>query len=230
MMATTGGLDAKVGDGVHGEQGCEPGLSAEQFRRLAAYGDREEVQAGQVLYGTGDRSYDLFLVESAAIDVVCDATATEPERVVYSRCAGDFTGELSILTGQTVFLTARVRESGLVVHIRADRLREVLGEEVDIADVLVDAFAIRRRMLLESASSVLEIIGVSDCAENRALRTFAARLQIPHTAVDADSIAGQTIMASYGIDDSRPPGGRRLRTGAAPRHAARPRRGRRLHL
>jgi hypothetical protein len=65
-------------------------LNAEQFCRLAI----EKVQAGQALYGTGDRSYDLFLVEWATIDVVCDATATEHQRVVYSRCAGDFIGEL----------------------------------------------------------------------------------------------------------------------------------------
>ena len=145
MTMTSGRQEAEVSAVV-------PGLSPEQFRRLAAYGDREQVQRGQVLYGTGDRHYDLFLVESAAIDVICDATTTEPERVVYTRWAGDFTGELSMLTGQTVFLTARVREPGVVVHIHADGLRKVLSEEVDIADVLVDAFTVRRQIILESAS------------------------------------------------------------------------------
>ncbi|MET1005539.1 MAG: cyclic nucleotide-binding domain-containing protein, partial [Propionibacteriaceae bacterium] len=192
-MTTTSGRQSAEASAV------VPGLSPEQFRRLAAYGDREQVQRGQVLYGTGDRHYDLFLVESAAIDVICDATTTEPERVVYTRWSGDFTGELSMLTGQTVFLTARVREPGVVVHIHADRLRKVLSEEVDIADVLVDAFTLRRQIILESASSVLEIIGVSDCAKHRALRTYAARLQLAHTAVDADTLPGMTIMASRGL-------------------------------
>lgn len=178
---------------------AQPGLSAEQCRRLASYGGREEVRAGQVLYRTGDRSYDLFLLESATVDIVRDATVTEPELVVYTRQAGDFTGELSLLTGQTVFLTARVREPGAVVRIRADRFRAVLSEQVDIADVLVDAFAARRRILMESARNVLEIIGSLDCAHHRALRTFAARLQLAHNGVDAGSIAGQALMSAYGV-------------------------------
>lgn len=55
---------------------------------------------------------------------------------MYSRLPGDFTGELSMLTGQSVFLTARVRRPGTVVRIRGDRFRAVLGEQVNIADVI----------------------------------------------------------------------------------------------
>lgn len=119
-----------------------PALSPEQFQRLAAYGEREHVAAGDVLYATGDRRYDLFLIESAIVDVVRDATATEPEHVVYSRRPGDFTGELSMLTGQSVFLTARVRRAGAVVRVRAERFRAVLGEQVDTADAFVEAFSV----------------------------------------------------------------------------------------
>jgi thioredoxin reductase (NADPH) len=175
------------------------GLSADQFRRLAEYGHREQVHAGQVLYAPGDRAYDLYLMESATVDVVCDATTAEPERVVYTRGPGDFTGELSMLTGQTVFLTARVRKPGTVARIPAGELREILGREDDIADLLVDAFTRRRRAIIESASSVIEIIGFADCAENRALRTFAARLRLPTTSVDASTESGEAVMTMYDI-------------------------------
>ncbi|GII59855.1 thioredoxin reductase [Planotetraspora thailandica] len=174
-------------------------LSEEQFHRLADYGEREQVEVGDVLYTPGEKHYDLFLVESAALDVVRDATATEPEHVVYTRDAGEFTGELSLLTGQAVFLTARVRQAGIVVRIRASKFREVLSEQVDIADVLVEAFGVRRSIILESAGSVLEIIGTPNSAESRALRTFAARLQLPHLPLDAASIPGQTLMAVHGL-------------------------------
>lgn len=188
--------------GTSPEGGPEPVLTPEQFRRLTTYGEQEAVEAGQVLYRTGDRHYDLFLVESATVDVIRDANLADQEHVIYTRGAGDFTGELSMLTGQTVFLTARIRKPGVVIRIPADRFREVLREQVDIADVLVDAFAIRRQIILEAAGTVLEIIGASNCAENRALRTFAARLQLPHSAVDSDSIAGQAQMLAYGVTTS----------------------------
>ncbi|WP_419707010.1 FAD-dependent oxidoreductase [Promicromonospora sp. NFX87] len=176
-----------------------PALSPEQFRRLAAYGEREQVAAGDVLYATGDRRYDLFLIESAIVDVVRDATGTEPEHVVYSRCHGDFTGELSMLTGQSVFLTARVRRPGTVVRVRAESFRTVLGEQVDIADVIVEAFSVRRRLIQDTAGSVLEIIGAPNSDRTRALRAFAARLLLPHLVLEVDSIPAQALLAAHGL-------------------------------
>ena len=182
--------------GAPGASGEEPGLTAEQFQRLASYGERRTVHAGQVLYATGDSSYDLFLIESAAVDVVREESITDREHVVYARTAGDFMGELSILTGQTVYVTARVRKPGLVVQIGAQAFRTSLAEQVDIADVLIEAFRLRRRIMLDSAGSALEIVGQPDTASNRALRTYAARLQLPHSPVrSADSVAGRSIVA-----------------------------------
>ena len=196
---TTENAGAGVSTATTDADATAGGLNADQFRRLADYGHREQVHARQVLYAPGDRTYDLYLMESATVDVVCDATTAEPEHIVYTRGPGDFTGELSMLTGQTVFLTARVRKPGTVVRIPAARFREILGREVDIADLLVDAFTGRRRAIIESASSVMEIIGFPDCAENRALRTFAARLRLPHTSVDASTESGQQVMTTYDV-------------------------------
>ncbi|MFD7307793.1 FAD-dependent oxidoreductase [Promicromonospora sp. NPDC059942] len=182
-----------------GAEAPAPALSREQFGRLASYGQRERVAAGDVLYATGDRRYDLFLIESAVVDVVRDATATAPEHVVYTRHPGDFTGELSMLTGQSVFLTARVRSPGTVVRVRGEPFRRMLGEQVDIADVIVEAFSVRRRIIQRAAGSVLEIIGAPNSDRTRALRTFAARLLLPHVALEADSIPGQAVLAAHGL-------------------------------
>lgn len=176
-----------------------PSLNPEQFRRLASYGEREDVAQGDVLYATGDRRYDLFLIESAVVDVVRDATATDSEYVVYSRHPGDFTGELSMLTGQSVFLTARVSRPGVVIRIGGERFRAVLREQVDIADVIVEAFSVRRRIVQRAAGSVLEIVGAPNSDQTRALQAYAARLLLPHEALDADSVPGQALMAAHGL-------------------------------
>ena len=44
-------------------------------------------QEGDVLYATGDSAYDLFLLRTAEVDVIRDATATDPEHLVYQRQA-----------------------------------------------------------------------------------------------------------------------------------------------
>ena len=64
---------------------------------------------------------------------------------------------------------------------------------------MVAAFGARRQLILASAGNVLEIVGVRNCAEGRALRAYASRLQLPHTAFDAGSIPGQAFMAAHGL-------------------------------
>jgi thioredoxin reductase (NADPH) len=183
------------------EADAAPRLSEDQFARLAAAGDAERVEAGRVLYASGDAGYDLVLLRTATAEVVRDATATEPERLVYRRGPGDFLGELNLLTGQSVFLTARVVEAGEVVRVPSGALRRVMAEHGDVADVMVDELRQRRGLMQEVAASALELVARVDSRGGRELRTFAARMQLPHTAYDADSAQGRTFMAAHGLDD-----------------------------
>ena len=177
----------------------EPQLTEEQFQRLATYGRNEFRAAGDTLYATGDTDYDLFLLQTAAVEVIRDSTATEPEHLVYRRSHGDFLGELNLLTGQAVYLTARVSTPGEIVRLDAAEFRRVLNEQSDIADVLLEALRVRRHLLQMVAMSALEIIGAADASDARALRTFAARLELPHTALDPDSVQGLAFMAAHGL-------------------------------
>ncbi|WSG34139.1 FAD-dependent oxidoreductase [Micromonospora ureilytica] len=86
-------------------------------------------------------------MRTATAEAVRDATALEPERLIYRRGPGEFLGELSLLTGQLVFLTVRVVTAGTVVRISAPELRRVLAEQVDIADVLIETFRARRELM-----------------------------------------------------------------------------------
>src|SRR6478735_2712036 len=181
----------------------EPALDDGQFRRLAAYGVPHDVTEGDELYATGDASYDLILLESASVDIVRDATASEAEHVVMQRCPGDFLGELSLLTGQAVYLTARVTESGRVIRIDTETFRRLLGEQVDIADVLLEAFSVRRDALKEAAGSALELVGWPTAVETRELRAYVGRLALPHSWFEADSVSGHALMTAIevGADD-----------------------------
>ncbi|MEV4629878.1 FAD-dependent oxidoreductase [Micromonospora sp. NPDC049523] len=174
-------------------------LDDEQFRRLAAYGEVEHAEIGRNLFASGDDSYDLFLLRTATVDIVREATAIEPERRVYHGRPGDFLGELSLLTGQHVYLTARVVSAGTIVRIGAATLRRVLAEQVDIADLLIEAFRARRDTIRTAAGNALEIVGRAEDAAARALRTYVAQLLLPHAWFDAMSPAGLALMRSAGL-------------------------------
>ncbi|MFC7648997.1 cyclic nucleotide-binding domain-containing protein [Streptosporangium lutulentum] len=113
----------------------------------------EHAETGRDLYASGDDFYDFFLLLTATVDIVRDATAIEPERLVYQGGPGDFLGELNLLTGQHVYLTARVVSAGTVVRIGAVNLRRVLAEQDDIADLLLAAFRERREVIRSACGS-----------------------------------------------------------------------------
>ncbi|GAA4704004.1 FAD-dependent oxidoreductase [Phytohabitans rumicis] len=180
-----------------------PVLDDEQFRRLAEYGEVEHAEVGRDLFTSGDDSYDFFLLQSATVDIVRDATAIEPERLIYHGGPGDFLGELNLLTGQHVYLTARVVSAGTVVRIGASMLRRALAEQVDIADILIEAFRERREVIRAAAGNALELVGRPDAAQTLELRTYVTQLLLPHTWFDAASHSGRSLMrlAGLGEDD-----------------------------
>jgi thioredoxin reductase (NADPH) len=151
-------------------------VNSEQFRRLAAYGQAEHAVPGRDLFTTGDSSYDLFLIETAAVEIVRD------HRVIFRAGPGDFLGELSLLTGQHVYLTGRVISAGTVIRVGADMLRRALAEHADLADLLIETFRQRREVIRTTAGSALRLVGRPDTALT--LRTYLAQLLLPHTWQD----------------------------------------------
>ena len=85
---------------------ASPTLSAAQLERLAAIGEERTAQPGDVLYRIGDRSYPFIAILEGEAAIV-DATGHEIAR----HGASGFLGEMNLLTGQTVFVTAVVKRT-----------------------------------------------------------------------------------------------------------------------
>jgi thioredoxin reductase (NADPH) len=85
-----------------------PALSDEQWvARLQAYGSAQEAESGALLWGAGEATYDLILVDSGEVEVVRAATARAAEAVAAGFGTGQFVGELGLLTGQATYPTGR---------------------------------------------------------------------------------------------------------------------------
>jgi thioredoxin reductase (NADPH) len=175
---------------------ADPQLDEGQIARLRAYGIPEDVEVGDLIYRAGDTSYDLFLMDTATVDIVREASFDDEERVVLTRGPGGFLGELNLLTGQMVYLTARVVEAGRVHRISTERFRRVMAEDAELSDILLSAFRARRELLKDSAARSIEIVGSAASSVSLALRTYAARLSLPHLWFDATSVAGSALMES----------------------------------
>jgi thioredoxin reductase (NADPH) len=178
-----------------------PVLTDAQLDRLRSYGTREDSAVGDELFRSGDETYDLIVVDEGAVEVLQPATHSGPEEPIVSHGPGRFVGELSLLTGQAPYLTARVVKAGVVHRISPTRFRQVMAEDPELSDLLLRSFLARRQMLQAGAASRgLEIVGSAMSSASLALRTYAARLRLPHKWFDADSVAGEALMRAISAD------------------------------
>jgi CRP-like cAMP-binding protein len=102
---------ALAGDGSPDALAANPELTDEQLARLHGYSTPDALDIGESAFAAGDPSYDLIVIDEGAIDVVRPATANAPEAALIRFGPGGFVAELSIVTGQTAYLTASVVES-----------------------------------------------------------------------------------------------------------------------
>ena len=123
------------------------------------------------------------------------------ETTIASFGPGAFLGELSLLTGQRPYLTARIAEPGRVRWIPRDDFRRLMSEKPDIADVIFSAFSARRERLREGdGARAIRIVGTRYSSEAMALRAFATRSHLPHTWIDLeDAPDPDVLLAGMGL-------------------------------
>jgi thioredoxin reductase (NADPH) len=189
-----------TGTEPEGEGAAFPRLTEAQFARLTSFGAPETVEAGEVLYGPGDPTYDLIVMEDATVEILQPATRDAAEESLVRFGPGAFLGELNLLTGQAVYLIARVVENGRVHRIAPASFRRLMAEDPELSDILLEAFQARREILTHNgASRGLEIIGSAMDPVSLALRTYAARRRLPHLWFDADSVAGHSLLKAASL-------------------------------
>jgi thioredoxin reductase (NADPH) len=160
-------------------------LTDAELALLAQLGVRRTVSAGEYLYREGDPGYDFYVVLAGAVEIIVTSEGTE--RVIARHTPGRFLGELNLLTGQRVFVSARVAESGEVLAVPRDALRRVIATNAGLSDKILVAFLARRAILMAGASSAIRVIGSRFSPDSGRVREFLVRNRIPHEWLDLDA-------------------------------------------
>ena len=123
-------------------------LSKSQLALLAEHGEERTAAVGEILFRVGDRRYPFIaILEGEA--AIQDAAGRELVR----HGSSGFLGEMNLLSGQTVFLTAVVTEPMRYIAVDRDRLRPLLFEDAPLADLLLSTFMARRELLQSRRTS-----------------------------------------------------------------------------
>ena len=159
---------------------ASPPLSASQLARLAEIGEERSATVGELLYQVGDREYPFVAILEGEVAII-DAAGNELIRHGHS----GFLGELNLLSGQTVFVSALVTKPLRYIAVERRALRSLLSEDGPLSDILLSTF-ISRREALQSAEGVgLQIIGPHDSEQTMRMLEFARANRLPYAWEDA---------------------------------------------
>jgi thioredoxin reductase (NADPH) len=180
-----------------------PALREDQIETLSRYGQTRETTAGQVLFRAGDTQNDFFVVLGGEVEVVDDFGGEVRTMGVFR--AGSFLGDLHMLTGQGVPLSAVVREGGELLAIARVQLKEVVTEESDLSDIILKTFLARRSYLMRTGVG-LRIVGSRHSEDATRLREFAARNRLPHVWIELEEDPkAEALLERFGVKLSETP-------------------------
>jgi thioredoxin reductase (NADPH) len=163
-----------------------PTLTAEMVERIAGFGTRERLAKGEMLFGSGDRGVDFFVVLSGAVEVY-DLDEHGQARVVHVHGAQEFTGELDLFNNRRNLVNGRARADSEVIRVHRADFRRLVAVEVDIGEILMRAFILRRVGLIRHEQGAVALVGPGSSAELLRLKSFLTRNGYPHQLLDTET-------------------------------------------
>ena len=98
--------------------------------------------------------------------------------------ASSFLGELNLLSGQTVFVTALVTKPLRYIAVERDALRDVLFDDGPLSDLVLSTFIARREALQRVQGLGLEIVGPRSSEATMRMLDFIRANRLPFSWQD----------------------------------------------
>jgi len=151
-----------------------------------------------VLVEAGTQVVKFFVVISGRLDVRRKSTNGE-EPVVDIR-PGQFTGEVSMLSGRRGLVSVRVAEAGEVIEVGREELLSLVQSDSQIGDILMRAFILRRVTLIARGLGDVVLVGSMHSPSTLRIKEFLTRNGHPYTYVDLDRDTGvQELLDRFGV-------------------------------
>jgi thioredoxin reductase (NADPH) len=175
-----------------------PKLSEAQIERVTAVGCRHHVAKDQILINQGDASAPFFVVISGRLDIV--QPAEHGEITIVQHEPGEFTGELNMLTGRRSLVCARMGIAGDVIEMDRDAMQKLVQNDVNLSQVLMTSFIMRRLELVAQHAGDVVLIGSPHSSGTLRIKEFLTRNSHPYHYMDLDKDEGvQELLDRFSV-------------------------------
>jgi thioredoxin reductase (NADPH) len=159
-------------------------LDDAQIARLAEFGNQRRVEPGEVLFDRGDTDHGVIVVLDGHIEI--DGVADREESVLRVLARGDFTGEVTHLSGRPSLVRCRAQEASTVLEIDRPNLRRIMQTDATLGETFLRAFLLRRVYLIAHSVGSAVLVGSSNSGDTLRLREFLTRNGYPYTYIDVE--------------------------------------------
>jgi thioredoxin reductase (NADPH) len=169
-----------------------PTLNREHVDRIRSVAQLRSVRSGEVLYEPACPDVPLFVVLDGTVSI---SRTGEDEKILAVREPGQFTGEMSVISGSRSLLTARVTKDGAVLELTREKVLSLMAKDTELGDILMGAFVARRLLMIQMGEGNVILFGTRSSARTLALREFLTRNGHPfaYVDIDTDTCAGELM-------------------------------------
>src|SRR6187200_32915 len=181
-----------------------PKLTQVQISRIAVHGRTRSVQPGEVLIEQGDRSVPFFVVITGEVEILRPFGA--PETLITVHGPGEFTGEVTMLSGRRSLVRARVTKPGKVIELDHQQMLGLVQTDAELSDILMRAFILRRVELIAAGVGDIVLIGSTYSAGTLRIKEFLMRNGHPYSYMDLERDSDvQNVLDSFQVSASEIP-------------------------
>jgi len=161
-----------------------PVLTEVQINRVRPGSKLRQVKKGEILFEPGDTGVPFFVLLSGGMQIVQQDLVGE--RLITTHSPGQFTGEMTMISGQRCLVRGRMTEAGELLELSGDGLRSLVAKDAELSEIFMRAFILRRLALISQGYGNLILLGSRHSANTLRLREFLTRNGYPYTYVDLD--------------------------------------------
>ncbi len=165
-----------------------PTLTPAQVARIASHGSLRPVRSGEVLVEAGDPVVPFFVVKAGRLEIV--QTSGAAETLVAVEEPGQFTGEITMLSGRRALMRVRASEDGELVELDRESLLALVQTDSELGEIIMRAFILRRVELIAHGLGDIVVVGSNHCSGTLRVREFLTRNGHPYSYVDLDRETG----------------------------------------